>query len=230
MPSPEHIERGQAVYAALAGAFGLPEWRDPLPAVDELVSTILSQNTNDRNRDQAYQRLRARFPTWEEVLAAPPAMVIECVRIAGLANQKGPRLQEVLRRIQAETGSLDLAFLKQMPVEQALAWLTRFNGVGPKTASIVLVFSLGMPAFPVDTHVYRVSGRIGLRPADINVEQAHTYLARVFRPEQYGPGHLNLIRLGREICHARKPNCPACPAQNHCQYILVSNLETIKWK
>jgi len=216
--SAEHLQRGQAAYQVLAQFYGIPEWRDPLPALDELVSTILSQNTNDRNRDQAYQRLRLRFPAWEQVRDAPTGEVIECVRIAGLANQKGPRIQEVLRQISAERGSLDLSFLQDMSVEEALAWLTRFKGVGPKTASIVLVFSLGKPAFPVDTHVYRVSGRIGLRPMNLTVEQAHAYLASVFLPEQYGPGHLNLIRLGREICHARKPDCPNCPLRAICLF------------
>ena len=216
--SREHIERGQAVYARLLESFGLPNWGQPSPPMDELISTILSQNTNDRNRDMAYNRLRERFPTWEEVRDADTAEVIECVRPAGLANQKGARLQEVLRQISAERGTLDLSFLKDMPDADALAWLTRFKGVGPKTASIVLMFSLGKPAFPVDTHVYRVSGRIGLRPETISAEQAHTYLAEVLQPAQYGPGHLNLIRLGREICHARKPECFRCPLTALCLY------------
>jgi len=219
-PSPEHIQRGQAVYHRLAEAYGIPQWGQPQPPLDELVSTILSQNTNDRNRDLAFTRLRARFPTWEAVRDAPPDEVIDTIRPAGLGNQKGPRIQEVLRQITAERGSLDIEFLRGLPDEEALAWLTRFKGVGPKTASIVLVFSLGKPAFPVDTHVYRVSGRIGLRPASISVEQAHTYLAGVFLPPQYGPGHINLILLGRRTCHARKPDCPHCPVQDLCQYLL----------
>lgn len=217
-PLPEHIQRGQAVYTRLLEAFGMPDWGTPSPPLDELVNTILSQNTNDRNRDLAFQRLRTRYPLWEEVRDAPLTEVIECVRPAGLGNQKGARIQEVLRLISAERGSLDLAFLRDLPDREALDWLTRFKGVGPKTAAIVLVFSLGKPAFPVDTHVYRVSGRIGLRPAEINVEQAHVYLSGVFLPEQYGPGHLNLIRLGREICHARKPDCPVCPLNQLCLY------------
>lgn len=214
---PEHIRRGQAVYARLERTYGIPDWANRLPPLDELVSTILSQNTNDRNRDVAYNRLRERFPTWESVRDAPAEGVIEAIRPAGLANQKGPRIQDVLRQISAETGKLDLSFLKDWPDEQALAWLTKFNGVGPKTASIVLVFSLDKPAFPVDTHIYRVSGRIGLRPPQLTAEQAHPYLAGVFLPEQYGPGHLNLIRLGRETCHARNPDCPHCPAQDLCE-------------
>jgi endonuclease III len=216
--SPEHIQRGQAVYARLEQAFGLPQWDNPTAPLSELVSTILSQNTNDRNRDVAFNRLIARFPTWEAVRDAPAAEVVDAIRPAGLANQKGPRIQAVLRQITAERGALDLDFLSGLPDAEAFAWLKRFKGVGPKTASIVLVFSLGKPAFPVDTHVYRVSGRIGLRPAEIDVEQAHEYLSGVFLPQQYGPAHLNLIRLGREICHARKPDCPLCPLQSLCEF------------
>jgi endonuclease-3 len=215
---PLHRERAQAVYRRLEEAYGLPEWREPLPAVDELVSTILSQNTNDRNRDQAFVALVARFPTWEQVRDAPAAEVVEAIRPAGLANQKGPRIQEVLRQITQERGQLDLDFLRAFSDEEALAWLMRFKGVGPKTASIVLQFALGKAAFPVDTHVYRVSGRIGLRPEKIGVEEAHSYLAQTLTPEQYGPGHLNIIRLGRETCHARTPQCKVCPVQTLCQF------------
>ena len=213
-----HRERAQAVYNRLEQVYGLPDWREPLDAVDELVSTILSQNTNDRNRDVAFHALRKALPTWEQVRDAPESAVIEAIRPAGLANQKGPRIQEVLRAITAERGDLDLSFLKSYSDADALAWLMRFKGVGPKTASIVLQFALGKAAFPVDTHVYRVSGRIGLRPGKISVEEAHAYLAQAFDPQQYGPGHLNLIRLGREICHARKPECGRCPVLDLCRF------------
>ncbi len=211
-------ERAIAVYDLLAGFFGLPEWSDPMPPLDELVSTILSQNTNDRNRDQAYVALRQRFPTWESVRDAPEAEVVEAIRPAGLANQKGPRIQAVLREITHQRGWLELEFLRELPDEEALEWLMSFKGVGPKTASIVLLFSLGKPAFPVDTHIYRVSGRLGLRPQKMDVEQSHTYLGGLFPSETYGPAHLNLIRLGREICHARKPDCAACPLTDLCDY------------
>jgi endonuclease-3 len=212
--------RGKAiiVYDRLLKRFGLPKWRDPLPAIDELVSTILSQNTNDKNRDVAFNALIARFPTWEEVRDADPDEVINEIRPAGLANQKGPRMQKVLRQITEERGELNLDFLKDYAAEDALAWLTRFNGVGPKTASIVLQFALDIPAFPVDTHIYRVSGRLGLRPDKMTADQAHTHLAALFPPETYGPGHLNLIRLGREICLARKPKCEQCPLNDLCDY------------
>lgn len=214
----DHKEKALKVHQKLLEAFGEPVWRNPLPPVDELVSTILSQNTNDVNRDRAFESLRKKFPTWEQVRDADTKDVIEAVRVAGLANQKGSRLQQVLRDITAERGSLDLFFLEDMPLEEARAWLTKFKGVGPKTAAIVLCFSLGRPAFPVDTHVYRVTGRIGLRLEKMTVEQAHPYLESVFPPETYYAAHLNLIRLGREVCTARKPNCPICPVSELCDY------------
>ncbi len=210
--------RAIAIHEKLVEVFGEPIWRTPLPAIDELVSTILSQNTNDVNRDRGFHALRAKFPTWEEVRDADPEEVIEAIRPAGLANQKGPRIQQVLRSITGERSSLNLDFLADLPLEEARAWLTKFNGVGPKTAAIVLCFSLNMPAFPVDTHIYRVSGRIGLRPEKMTVEQAHPHLESVFPPETYYAAHLNLIRLGREVCGARKPNCPQCPIRKLCDY------------
>ncbi|MBE0698987.1 MAG: endonuclease III [Anaerolineaceae bacterium] len=217
-PVEQPRELAQAVFKRLEQAFGLPDWRNPFPPLDELVSTILSQNTNDRNRDVAYNRLRAVFRTWEEVRDAEPMAVVEAIRPAGLANQKGPRIQAVLRNISEERGSLDLNFLRELTAQEAFAWLSKFKGVGPKTASIVLQFSLDKPAFPVDTHVYRVSGRIGLRPEQMTVEQAHKHLALLFTPEQYGAGHLNIIRLGREICHARNPEHEKCPVKDLCSY------------
>jgi len=206
------------IHQRLLCFYGEPVWRNPLPPVDELVSTILSQNTNDVNRDKAFDSLRQRFPTWEAVRDAPTDEVIEAVRIAGLANQKGPRIQNVLRQITEERGDLDLTFLKAWPPDEVRAWLLKFKGVGPKTAAIVMQFSLDMPGFPVDTHVYRVSGRLGLRPEKMNVEKAHVHLAALFPPETYGTAHLNIIRLGREVCHARKPECEACPLRGVCPF------------
>jgi endonuclease-3 len=211
-------EHARKVHQRLVDHYGYPEWRNPLPALDELVSTILSQNTNDVNRDRAFNALRERFPTWEGVRDANPEAVVEVIRPAGLANQKGPRIQAVLHEITAERGSLDLSFLDDLSAEEARTWLLKFKGVGPKTAAIVLQFSLNKPAFPVDTHVHRLSGRIGLRPENMNAEKAHDHLEALFPPETYYPAHLNLIRLGREVCNARRPNCPACPLQDLCNY------------
>jgi endonuclease-3 len=211
-------KRAIKIHETLLEFFGEPTWRNPLPAMDELVSTILSQNTNDINRDRAFSALRAKFPAWESVRDAETDDVVNAIRPAGLANQKGPRIQKVLRAISEERGSLNLDFLADLPLEEARTWLMKFNGVGPKTAAIVLCFSLNKPAFPVDTHIYRVSGRVGLRPEKMTVEQAHLYLESLFPPETYSAAHLNIIRLGREICHARKPDCPKCPIIKLCAY------------
>jgi len=211
-------DRALSVHNKLIDFYGFPDWRNPLPPIDELVSTILSQNTNDTNRDRAFEALITRYPTWEEVRDAETAQVIETIRPAGLANQKGPRIQEILVQITQQRGELDLSFLEDMSTDEVRQWLMQFNGVGPKTAAIVLQFSLGKPAFPVDTHIYRVTGRLGIRPEKMNAEKAHEFLAELLPPETYYPAHLNLIRLGREICQARKPDCPLCPLQEICDY------------
>ena len=133
----------------LIAAFGEPVWRTPLPPVDELVSTILSQNTNDINRDAAFESLKAAFPDWDSVMNADTDKVVDAIRIAGLANQKGPRIQKALREIADHTGGeITLDFLREMPLEEARVWLTGMKGVGPKTAAIVLLFAMGIPAFP----------------------------------------------------------------------------------
>ena len=202
----------------LVNEYGLPTWRPHLSPVSELVSTILSQNTNDLNRDRAYDTLRENFPTWEEVRDAPENLLAESIKTAGLANQKGPAIQNALRFIAEERGKIELDFLRSKPSQEASLWLTNLKGVGPKTAAIVLLFSLDMPAFPVDTHVYRVTGRIGIRPDKMNAAKAHTFLAEQFSPDTYYAIHLNLIRLGREICKARQPLCQNCPLNKICNY------------
>ena len=214
-----------AVHERLLAFYGYPQWRTPLPPLDELVSTILSQNTNDTNRDRAFDALRARYPTWEAVRDADEQSVIETIRPAGLANQKGPRIQKVLREITAQRGEVDLSFLEEMSAEEATEWLLQFKGVGPKTAAIVLQFSLGKPSFPVDTHIYRLSGRLGLRPPKMSAERAHQHLASLFPPEAYYPVHLNLIRLGREICQARRPDCDICPLKDLCAYYAAGRID-----
>jgi endonuclease-3 len=212
------MKKAKVVHEKLLTQYGKPNWRNPLPPLDELISTILSQNTNDTNRDRAFFSLKDRFHTWEAVRDAPIEEVIEAIRVAGLANQKGPRIQAVLQSITDLEGRLDLNFLEKYDTKQAFDWLLQFKGVGPKTASIVLLFSLNKPAFPVDTHIYRVSGRLGLRPRKMSPEKTHEHLAKLFPPETYYPVHLNMIRLGREICQARQPKCEVCPLQDLCDY------------
>jgi endonuclease III len=217
--------RALSIHRALVDFYGHPEWPDCVPPLDQLIETILSQNTNDTNRDRAFQALRRSFSTWEAVRDAEPESVVAAIRPAGLANQKGPRIQQVLREITQQRGSLDLDFLSDLPVDQAYHYLLGFKGVGPKTASIVLLFSFGKPAFPVDTHIYRITGRLGIRPARMSVEQAHDFLAEFFPSDTYQSLHLNLIRLGREICQARKPNCPSCPLNQACEFYQYSGIQ-----
>jgi endonuclease-3 len=212
------------VFRLLRQKYGDPSWRTSLPILDELISTILSQNTNDVNRDRAFNRLKKRFDSWEKVRDAKVEQVIEAIRPAGLANQKGPRIQNILREITVERGSLDLEFLRNSPDSQALEWLKKFKGVGPKTASIVLLFSLDKPAFPVDTHIFRVTGRVGLRPENMSADNAHDFLAEIFPSYTYKAAHLNLIRLGREVCHPRQPECEICVLQSLCDYYQKSQI------
>lgn len=214
----EHQSKTAEVHRRLLEVYGEPTWRPHLDPVSELVSTILSQNTNDSNRDVAFQRLRDRLPTWEEVRDSDVDTVIEAIRPAGLANQKGPRIQEALRFITQERGELELDFLADWPVDEAKAWLSSIKGVGPKTAAIVLLFSLGRPAFPVDTHVHRVTKRLGLIGQRVSREKAHDRLEQLVAPEDYYAFHLNVIRHGRQVCTSRKPNCEACTLRDLCDF------------
>jgi len=220
----ERLHKTAEVHRRLLQQYGQPVGRTHLDPISELVSTILSQNTNDENRDRAYNRLRARLPDWEQVRDAPPEQVIEAIRPAGLANQKGPRIQQALRFISRERGELSLDFLADWPVEEAKAWLSSIVGVGPKTAAIVLLFSLGRPAFPVDTHIHRVTRRLGLIGPGVSREKAHRELERLIAPEAYYAFHLNLIRHGRQVCTSRNPRCQACVLRTLCDdYLAMSD-------
>ncbi len=216
------FDRRQAKYAPiaeiLAEVFGYPDWRPFLPPLDELIDCILSQSTTDTNRDRAFAALKTTFPSWEAVMQAPTEAVIAAIKPAGLANQKAPRIQEILRRIDAERGELNIDFLGDLPADEAKAWLTQFHGVGPKTAAIVLCFAFNRPAFPVDTHIHRVGQRIGFLPAGISADNAHPVMEAIVPPRDYYAFHLNLIRLGREICQARRPRCEMCPLTQYCDY------------
>lgn len=209
--------RALTVHQLLVEEYGQRE-RHPREPLSVLISAILSQNTSDVNRDQAWQRLKDRFPTWESVLAADTAEIAEAIRPGGLADIKAPRIQEVLRVVKQEEGEFSLDFLAEMGVDEARRWLTSLHGVGPKTAAIVLLFSLGKPAFPVDTHVHRVSRRLGLIGPKTSREKAHEVLEKLLPPEIYYAFHLNLIAHGREVCKSQKPRCAACVLREHCDY------------
>jgi endonuclease-3 len=199
--------------------YGLPVWEPRPDPVGQLVVTILSQNTSDTNADRAFAELQRRFPTWPEVEAAPPEALQDAIRAGGLAKQKAPRIREALRRIREERGAYELDFLTRLPPLEARAWLTAIPGIGPKTASVVLLFCFDVPLMPIDTHVERVSRRVGLiRPTD-SLVAAHDLLLGEFPPERIYEAHVNLITHGRRTCHARRPACGRCLLAPRCRYV-----------
>ena len=210
-------DRVLRIHNLLLAEYGDHPWH-PREPIATLVSAILSQNTNDVNRDRAFERLRERFATWEAVRDAEVSAVVEALRPAGLSNMKGPRIQNALRAISARQGALNLDFLAEMDVEETKAWLTSLKGVGPKTAAIVLCFALGKPAFPVDTHVHRVTKRLGLIGPKTTREQAHIVLEELLPVEIYYPFHMNLIAHGRQVCKSQQPRCEVCVLQEYCDY------------
>ncbi len=210
------------IQAALLAAYGQPTWRPHHPPLDELILTILSQHTSDLNSGRAFAQLRAAFPTWEAVCDAPTAAVAAAIRSGGLAAVKAPRIQQVLRQIRQERGSFDLDFLATAPLDEARAWLAALPGVGPKTVACVLLFACGRPAMPVDTHVHRVSRRLGLVPDRTTADQAHGLLEALVPPDWYYAFHLNVIKHGREVCKAQRPRCEICPLTQWCNYYQAS--------
>jgi endonuclease-3 len=207
----------RAIRDRLRQLYGQPEWEPHGHPIAELVRTILSQNTNDTNRDLAYNRLRERFPTWVQVRDAPLAEVKEAVRPAGLAETKAPSIQEALRRSTRDGGEPDLDWLAEADRADALGYLTSLPGVGRKTAACVMIFALGRPEIPVDTHVYRVGGRLGLFRERASFTEAHDEMLRVTDPEDAYELHINLIRHGRAICRPQ-PRCEECRLRRMCPY------------
>ncbi|MDQ4042065.1 MAG: endonuclease III [Actinomycetota bacterium] len=204
--------RIRAIRDRLRAAYGKPELVPHEAPVDELILTVLSQNTNDRNRDVAYGRLRERFGSWEEVRDADAADVEEAIRPGGLAPTKAVRIQRILRALDGD----DLTWLATAPVEEGREYLCALPGVGRKTAACVLLFSYGLPDVPVDTHVFRVGNRLGLFRPGASLDEAHDELLR-FADEAYEL-HVSLIRHGRRTCTARNPACPGCPLLSMCPH------------
>jgi endonuclease-3 len=182
----------------------------------ELVLTLLSQHTSDHNSGRAMHQLLERFPSWEAVIEAPPGAVEDAIRPGGLAPTKSRRLQALLGAVHERAPNWDLGMLRRMPLEQAKAWLTSLPGVGPKTAACVLLFALGRPALPVDTHVERVAKRLGLVPPRMPADRAHEVLERMLTPRQVYAFHVDLIQHGRRTCHAQRPRCLECPLLPRC--------------
>jgi endonuclease-3 len=210
----------EVVLERLGERYEHPRWAGPrLDPVSELVLTILSQNTADTNSFRAFTALGQRYPTWDDVLAAPTDELVDVIRPGGLAPTKGPRIQHVLAEVHGATsGTWDLSFLGELPLAEARDWLVALPGIGRKTASIILLFGFGRPAMPVDTHVHRVTTRLGMLPARTPLHRAHDLLEEVLAPEEMYPFHVETIRHGRDTCRAPRPICGLCPLTDACAY------------
>jgi endonuclease III len=229
VPAPDHRasaalrRKAEQIDRLLEARHGRVRRRRRRDLIDVLIGTILSQNTTDVNSDRAMERLRRRFRSWAAVRDAPVEAVADAIRPAGLGTLRAPRIQAALKTITNERGGrLSLDFLRRWPAQRAKAWLRSLHGVGPKTAAIVLIFGLRKPAFPVDTHVYRVARRIGLIPDELSVEQAHDWMEALVRPARYGVFHLLLVRHGRAVCRAGRPRCEVCPVNRMCRFYAAS--------
>ena len=207
------------IVAVLDDAYGRPILAPRYPPVDELVFTVLSQNTADVNTERTFAALKARFPRWELARDADAAEIEEAIARGGLAHTKAPRIKRILEALSLHGGAPDLSGLGVLSDEQATLFLTGLPGVGPKTAACVLLFSLGRPLMPVDTHVHRVAHRLGLIAETVSAEQAHpllTAMAGADDPGQVYAAHVDLVRHGRRVCHARRPRCRECPLAGLC--------------
>ncbi len=189
-----------------------PQW----PVLDELVATILSQNTSDTNSDAAFEELRRRFGGWDAVRRAPAARIARAIRQAGLSNRKAPRIKKILQEVHARHGEMSLDFLASVPTHEAAEYLAQFPGVGPKTVACVLLFACRKPVLPVDTHVHRVSRRLGLIGPRTSADKAHQDLARLVPARRVLEFHIQLIRHGRRVCTARSPQCEPCCLLDLC--------------
>lgn len=196
--------------------YGIPRREGLGDPLDILIETILSQNTNDRNRDKAYQRLKIRFPHWEDVLETRIKSIVSAIRPGGLAEQKARRILEILRWIKEREGRLSLSFLTKMDSEEIKKTIGALKGIGPKTLHCLLLFGLGREAFPVDTHILRIGKRVGFIPEPTNAEKAHEWMAPLIPKKKSLSLHLHLIRFGRSVCKAKSPQCHNCFLSDEC--------------
>jgi len=196
--------------------YGKRVWREHRDPVSELILTILSQHTSDVNSRRAFDKLASDFKTWDDVQNADPDEIAKSIWNAGLARVKAPRIKAILQMIAQRRGSLDLSFLAELPMDEAKLWLQQLPGVGPKTAGCVLLFSIGLPALPVDTHVHRVAKRLGLIDAKTSADKAHQILEPMIPPQQIYSFHINMIEHGRQVCAAQNPRCDGCVLEADC--------------
>ena len=220
--APKPLLTPEDVIQRLRAIYGEPEWRPHGDATAELVLTLLSQNTADYNSGRAFSRLLQEYPDWESVVDAPLDELVETIRPGGLAPTKAPRLKAMLSEIRERRGDFDLRFLAEMPVEEARQWLRTLPAVGPKTAACVLLFGLGMPGLPVDTHVFRVASRLALIDERLGPDKSQTYLEATVPPEDHFVFHILLICHGRHTCYARNPACERCPLLDGCPWGLAN--------
>lgn len=186
--------------------------------LDGLILTVLSQHTNDKNRDKAFANLKSIYPNWEQAAEASEADIADAIRSAGLGNTKAAKIKKILPAIKECFGDYSIQGLKSWPTDEARKYLVGLPGVGVKTAACVLIFDMEMPAFPVDTHVARIARRLGWVPEKMPAEDIQEYLEAVLPPERFRGAHLNFIEHGRGICDARKPKCAECPVRKMCKY------------
>jgi endonuclease-3 len=206
------------INALLEREYGIPKRERRVDLLDVLVQTILSQNTNDQNRDRAYQRLKSRFPRWEDILKGKRRGVVEALRPGGLARQKAKRIVDILQWLKKREGKVNLTFLKGMGEEEIKETLGDLKGIGPKTVHCLLLFGLGREAFPVDTHVLRVGKRLGFIPEEIDAEKAHSWMVPLVPKGKALSLHINLIRHGRFVCKPKNPRCSGCFLKKECLY------------
>jgi len=198
--------------------FGIPERKNVQDPLSSLILTVLSQNTNDKNRDRAYLALKQQFPTWEDVHNGPVKNIEAAIRPGGLAKQKSERIKNILQWIMDEYGSLNLDSVCEMDIDEAIEKFTQLKGIGVKTISVVLMFSCGKDVFPVDTHVHRICRRLGLVPGNASAEKTFWLMQPLVPKNKSFSLHMNFLKLGRTICHARKPDCGQCPLRTHCDF------------
>jgi len=210
--------RTRRIIAALQKKYGRPELESRKDPLSELIFTILSQSTTDTNRDRAWASLREGFGSWEEVASAPRARIEKAIRVGGLARTKSRVIKDVLAGVRRDQGRYDLDRLRGMSMEEVEGYLRSIKGVGVKTIRCVQVFSLGQPAFPVDTHIFRITKRLGLVDEKDDPEAAYRVMQRLTPPEEVLPFHLNLIAHGRLVCRAPRPLCGSCVLRRLCPW------------
>jgi endonuclease III len=217
-PPEANTERIHTILQRLEARYGVAHWYPRLGALDELIACILSQHTSDVNSFRAFERMKEKYPVWQEVVDAPVSELADTIRCGGLAESKAPRIQTVLKIIREERGDYTLDFLESLSDTDARAYLMSLPGVGPKTAAIVLSFALGRPVIPVDTHIFRVAWRLGLIEKRIGEAKAHDALQAQVPPELVYRFHVALITHGRQVCKAPTPRCHDCSVTDICRY------------